>query len=162
MRQISLFHYYSQDSSLRGGSRTAATSKIKLSGIVVSGLQSLDNIAKCSLLQVAAVLNPLLSFYCSYLTALLSKYCTNSKYLTLFGFQKWQCLIQFFNLRSASRLKVLKSGNYYPGWLTTRFGKNKEEPRVSMANYNGVKKNAPILLNETLSDLFATLVILKP
>lgn len=162
MRQISLFHYYSQDSSLRGGSRTAATSKIKLSGIIVSGLQSLDNIAKCSILQVAAVLNPLLSFYCSYLTALLSKYCTNSKYLTLFGFQKWQCLIQFFNLRSASRLKVLKSGNYYPEWLTTRFGKNKEEPRVSMANYNGVKKNAPILLNETLSDLFATLVILKP
>ena len=155
MRQISLFHYYSQDSSLRGGSRTAATSKIKLSGIIVSGLQSLDNIAKCSILQVVAVLNPLLSFYCSYLTALLSKYCTNSKYLILFGFQKWQCLIQF-------RLKVLKSGNYYPGWLTTRFGKSKEEPRVSMANYNWVKNNAPILLNKILSDLFATLIILKP
>lgn len=34
----------------------------------------------------------------------------------------------------------MKSGNYYPGWLTTRFGKSKEEPSVSMANYNGVEK----------------------
>lgn len=30
-----------------------------------------------------------------------------------------------------------------------------------MANYNGVKNNAPIWLNKILSDLFATLIILN-
>ena len=43
---------------LRGGSRAAATSKMKLFMIIVNGLQSLAIITKCSILDVAAVLGP--------------------------------------------------------------------------------------------------------
>ena len=39
----------------RGGSRTAATSKIELFVIIVNGLQPLTIIRKCSILDVAAV-----------------------------------------------------------------------------------------------------------
>ena len=44
----------------RGGSRTAATPKMKRFGIVVNGFQPLTIITKCSILDVAAVLDPLL------------------------------------------------------------------------------------------------------
>ena len=42
----------------RGGSRTAATSKIELFVIIVNGFQPLTIITKCSILDVAAVLDP--------------------------------------------------------------------------------------------------------
>ena len=41
----------------RGGSRTAATSKIELFVIIVNGFQPLTIIIKCSILDVAAVLD---------------------------------------------------------------------------------------------------------
>ena len=41
----------------RGGSRTAATSKMELFVIIVNGFQSLTIITKCSILDVAAVLD---------------------------------------------------------------------------------------------------------
>ena len=47
----------------RSGSRTAATSKMELFVIIVNGFQSLTNIKKCSILDVAAVLDPPLSIY---------------------------------------------------------------------------------------------------
>ena len=47
--------------SSRGGSRTAATSKMELCVITVNGFQPLTIITKCSILDVAAVLDPLLS-----------------------------------------------------------------------------------------------------
>ena len=43
---------------LRGGSRTAATSKMELFVIIVNGFQPLSIITKCSILDVAAVLDP--------------------------------------------------------------------------------------------------------
>ena len=42
---------------LRGGSRTAATSKMELFVIIVNGFQPLTIISKCSILDVAAVLD---------------------------------------------------------------------------------------------------------
>ena len=42
----------------RGGSRTAATSKMELFVIIVNGFQPLTFITKCSILDVAAVLDP--------------------------------------------------------------------------------------------------------
>ena len=42
----------------RGGSRTAATSKMELFVIIVNGFQPLTIITKCSILDVAAVLDP--------------------------------------------------------------------------------------------------------
>ena len=42
----------------RGGSRTAATTKMELFVIIVNGFQSLTIITKCSILDVAAVLDP--------------------------------------------------------------------------------------------------------
>ena len=42
----------------RDGSRTAATSKIELFVIIVNGFQPLTIITKCSILDVAAVLDP--------------------------------------------------------------------------------------------------------
>ena len=48
--------------SLRGRSRTAATSKVELFVIIVNGFQSLTIITKRSTLDVAAVLDPLLIF----------------------------------------------------------------------------------------------------
>ena len=42
----------------RGGSRTAATSKIELFVIIVNGFQALTIITKCYILDVAAVLDP--------------------------------------------------------------------------------------------------------
>ena len=44
----------------RGGSRTAATTKMELFEIIVNGFQPLTIITKCSNLDVAAVLDPLL------------------------------------------------------------------------------------------------------
>ena len=45
----------------RGGSRAAATSKMKLFVIIVDGFQPITIITKCSILDVAAVLHlPLL------------------------------------------------------------------------------------------------------
>ena len=46
---------------LRGGSRTAAASKMELFVIKVNGFQPLTIITKCSILDVAAVLDPHLS-----------------------------------------------------------------------------------------------------
>ena len=43
---------------LRGGSRTSATSKMELLVIIVNGLEPLTIITKCSILDVAVVLNP--------------------------------------------------------------------------------------------------------
>ena len=52
----------------RGGSRTAATSKMEHFVIIVNGFQPLTIITKCSILDVAAVLNPpLLSIFSCYL-----------------------------------------------------------------------------------------------
>ena len=42
----------------RGGSRAAATSKMELFVIIVNGFQPLSIITKCSILDVAAVLDP--------------------------------------------------------------------------------------------------------
>ena len=42
----------------RGGSRTAATSKMERFVIIVNGFQLLTVITKCSILDVAAVLDP--------------------------------------------------------------------------------------------------------
>ena len=42
----------------RGGSRTAATSKMEHFVIIVNGFQPLTTITKCSILVVAAVLDP--------------------------------------------------------------------------------------------------------
>ena len=44
----------------RGGSRAAATSKMERFVIIVNGFQPLTIITKCSILDVAAVLDPLL------------------------------------------------------------------------------------------------------
>ena len=49
----------------RGGSRTAATSKMELFVIIVNGFQPLTIITKCPILDVAAVLDPaLFDFQC--------------------------------------------------------------------------------------------------
>ena len=45
---------------IRGGSRTAATSKMERFVIIVNGFQTLPIITKRSILDVAAVLDPLL------------------------------------------------------------------------------------------------------
>ena len=42
----------------QGGSRTAASSKMELFVIIVNGFQPLSIITKCSMLDVAAVLDP--------------------------------------------------------------------------------------------------------
>ena len=47
--------------STKGGYRTAATSKMELFVIIVNVFYSLTIITKCSILDVAAVLDPLLS-----------------------------------------------------------------------------------------------------
>ena len=44
--------------SIRGGSRTAATSKMEHFVIIVNGFQALTIITKCSILDVTAVLDP--------------------------------------------------------------------------------------------------------
>ena len=43
---------------MRGGSRTGATSKMELLVILVNGFQPLTIMTKCSILDVAAVLDP--------------------------------------------------------------------------------------------------------
>ena len=48
--------------SFRGGSRTAATSKMECLVIIVNGFQPLTAMTKRSILDVAAVLDPPLSF----------------------------------------------------------------------------------------------------
>ena len=50
-------------SNTRGGSRTAATSKMKRFVIIVNDFQLLTIITKCSVLDVAAVLDPPLSTF---------------------------------------------------------------------------------------------------
>ena len=47
--------------SISGGSRTAATSKMELFVIIVKGFQPLTIITKCSILDVAAVLDATLN-----------------------------------------------------------------------------------------------------
>ena len=49
------------DFSVIGGSKTPATSKMELFVLIVNGFQPLTIITKCSILDVAAVLDPLLS-----------------------------------------------------------------------------------------------------
>ena len=58
---VHLFLRISQN-SFRSGSRTAATSKMELFMIIVNGFQPLTIITKRSVLDVAAVLDPPLSF----------------------------------------------------------------------------------------------------
>ena len=58
----------------RGRSRTAATSKMQLFVIIVNGYQPLTIITKCSILDVAAVLDPSLKIVLLRLIELL-KYC---------------------------------------------------------------------------------------
>ena len=48
----------------RGGTRTAATPKMELFVIIVKDFQPLTTITKCSILDVAAVLDPLLMICC--------------------------------------------------------------------------------------------------
>ena len=50
--------YWKYTTVPRGGSRTAATSKMELFVIIVNGFQPLTIITKCSILDVAAVLDP--------------------------------------------------------------------------------------------------------
>ena len=55
---------------VRGGSRTAATSKVQLFVIIVNGRKSLTIIKKSSTLDVSAVLDPplrVVAFHASYL-----------------------------------------------------------------------------------------------
>ena len=47
-----------QQPNIRGGSRTAATSKMERFAIIVNGLQPLTIVTKRSILDVAAVLDP--------------------------------------------------------------------------------------------------------
>ena len=69
---IYLINFYVNKSSVilfslyGGGSRPVATSKMKLFVIIVNGFQPLSIITKCSILDVAAVLDPPL-LYISYL-----------------------------------------------------------------------------------------------
>ena len=49
---------YSQQDSIRGGSRAAATSKMEHFVIIVNGLKSLTIITKRFILDVAAALDP--------------------------------------------------------------------------------------------------------
>ena len=60
MNLSSVFEVYISllDTMLRGGSRTAATSKMEHFVIIVNGFQSLTIITKRSILEVAAVLDP--------------------------------------------------------------------------------------------------------
>ena len=51
---------YNMKILLRGGSRTAVTSKMELFVITVNGFQQLTIITKCSILDATAVLDPLL------------------------------------------------------------------------------------------------------
>ena len=51
-------HKYQLNSQCRGGSRTAATSKIEHFLIIVNGWKPLTIITKSSILDVAAVLGP--------------------------------------------------------------------------------------------------------
>ena len=62
----------------RGRSRTAATSKMQLFVTIVSSYQPLTIITKCSILDVAAVLDPSLKMVLLRLIELL-KYCGMAK-----------------------------------------------------------------------------------
>ena len=55
---FSLILFSRQVPNIRGGSRTAATSKMELFVVIVSGFQPLFIITKCSILDVAAVRDP--------------------------------------------------------------------------------------------------------
>ena len=54
---------YFFQTSIRGGSRTTTTSKMEHFVIIVNGWKPLTIITKCSILDVAAVLDPPLSIY---------------------------------------------------------------------------------------------------
>ena len=56
-REIFSIHSLRRNGS-RGGSKTAATSKMECFVIIVNGFQPLTIITKCSILDVAAVLDP--------------------------------------------------------------------------------------------------------
>ena len=58
MQNHSIFRKIKNRKTNRGGSRTAATSKMELFVIIVNGCQPLTIITKCSILDVAAVLDP--------------------------------------------------------------------------------------------------------
>ena len=66
----------SESKDIRGGSRAAATSKMKRFVIIVNGFQPLTIITKHSTLDVAAALDPLLSFNSLYLFEWLFVCCT--------------------------------------------------------------------------------------
>ena len=60
-KSVSLYFYtYTKNWEfiLRGGPKTVATSKMELFIIIVNGFQQLPIITKCSILDVAAVLDP--------------------------------------------------------------------------------------------------------
>ena len=60
-KSVSLYFYtYTKNWELilRGESKTVATSKMELFIIIVNGFQQLTIITKCSILDVAAVLDP--------------------------------------------------------------------------------------------------------
>ena len=62
----------------RSGSRTAATAKMELFVIIVNGSKPLTIITKCSILDVAAVLDPPLPFGIISV-CLETKYCKNTE-----------------------------------------------------------------------------------
>ena len=57
MKQIAP-KYFSEHRDFRGGSRTVASSKVELFMVIVNSFQLLTIITKCSILHVAAVLDP--------------------------------------------------------------------------------------------------------
>ena len=69
--------------SFRGGSRTAATSKMEHFVIIVNGWKPLTIITKRSILDVATVLDPPLSFFVCDVTAISQKYIGISFFLKL-------------------------------------------------------------------------------
>ena len=73
------------DASIRGGSRTAATSKMECFVIIVNGFQRLTIITKCSILDVAAALDPTLNMiemYQMYCPNVLHSGCLSSTFCT--------------------------------------------------------------------------------
>ena len=62
LANLSLLSFPISDSHFRGGSRTAATSKMECFVIIVNGWKPLTIITKHSILDVAAVLDPPLHF----------------------------------------------------------------------------------------------------
>ena len=91
---------------IRGRSRTYATSKMELFVIIVNGLQPLTIITKCSILNVAAVLDPSL--------VIMMKFLNGSTYLLFFF-----CMINtmiFFNRREFDGTFLLRR-NTFQKWI---------------------------------------------